>query len=167
MFKNLKTAIFGLIENTGRRDQCEDKDGRLAAAALLVRVATVNSEMSATRRENLHAVLKSGFALDDPTTVHLIADAFAAEQGAVDLYHFTRQLNDVLSGEGRLRIVKMMWEIVYTDGNVDEFENNIIWRTADLLGVSSRQRVELRRQVASDRGAQPPIDFSEVVQMTR
>ena len=75
MFKNLKTAIFGLIENTGRRDQCEDKDGRIAAAALLVRVATVNSEMSATRRENLHAVLKSGFALDDPTTVHLIADA--------------------------------------------------------------------------------------------
>ena len=44
----------------------------------------------------------------------------------------------------------MMWEIVYADGNANEFEANIIWRAADLLGVSSRQRVELRQQIAAD-----------------
>jgi uncharacterized tellurite resistance protein B-like protein len=43
----------------------------------------------------------------------------------------------------------MMWEIIYVDGSVNEFENNIIWRAADLLGVSSRERIELRQQVAA------------------
>ena len=42
----------------------------------------------------------------------------------------------------------MMWEIVYADGRVTEFEDNLIWRVADLLGVSSRERIALRQRVA-------------------
>ena len=45
----------------------------------------------------------------------------------------------------------MMWEMVYADGHVSEFERNLIWRAADLLGVSSRERIELGQQVASRR----------------
>jgi uncharacterized tellurite resistance protein B-like protein len=44
----------------------------------------------------------------------------------------------------------MMWDVVYADGAVNEFEQNIIWRAADLLGVSTRQRVELRLAIAAD-----------------
>jgi hypothetical protein len=44
-----------------------------------------------------------------------------------------------------------MWEIVYADGKVNALEDNVIWRLADLFGVSSRQRVELRQRVSADR----------------
>src|ERR1700676_4490836 len=167
MFEGLKTIISNLVDDAGPRTQLDDRDGRLATAALLIRVATVNGEMSAARRRALHAVLKSGFGLDDPATAALIDDAAAAERGAIDLYHFTRQLNDVLDDEGRRRTVKMMWEIAYAEGSANEFEDNIIWRTADLLGVSSRQRVELRQQVAADRAALPPVGFAEATQPNR
>jgi len=50
---------------------------------------------------------------------------------------------------GRLRIVEMMWELVYADGQVSEFEDNVVWRAADLLGVSSRDRIELKHRVAA------------------
>jgi uncharacterized tellurite resistance protein B-like protein len=43
--------------------------------------------------------------------------------------------------------------VIYVDERVSEFESNIIWRIADLLGVSSRQRIELRQRVAVDRAA--------------
>jgi uncharacterized tellurite resistance protein B-like protein len=52
---------------------------------------------------------------------------------------------------GRLRIVEMMWEVVYADGEVSEFEDNVVWRAADLLGISSRDRLELKHQVAERR----------------
>ncbi|MFZ1948512.1 MAG: TerB family tellurite resistance protein, partial [Pseudolabrys sp.] len=103
------------------------------------------------RREKLHAILKSCFGLDDLTAVQLIHDAAAADRSAVDLYHFTRQLNDALDNEGRQRIVKMMWQVIYVDERVNEFEST------DLLGVSSRQRIELRERVAVDRAALNPI----------
>ena len=156
MFGSLKNLISSLVEDA-RLQKFEDTDCRLAAAALLTRVATVDSEMSQARRGKLHAVLKSCFGLDDLTTTQLIHEAAAAERSAVDLYHFTRQLNEVLDNEGRQRIVKMMWQVIYGDERVNEFESNIIWRTADLLGVSSRQRIELRQQVAVDRAAPNPV----------
>ena len=52
---------------------------------------------------------------------------------AVDLYRFTSLLNRSLDEEGRCRIVEMMWQVVYADGDVTEFEDNLIWRAADLL----------------------------------
>ena len=143
MFRSLKNLISSLVEDA-RLQKFEDTDCRLAAAALLTRVATVDSEMSEARRGKLHAVLKSCFGLDDLTTAQLIHEAAAAERSAVDLYHFTRQINEVLDNEGRQRIVKMMWQVIYGDERVNEFESNIIWRTADLLGVSSRQRIRPR-----------------------
>ena len=49
---------------------------------------------------------------------------------------------------GRIRIIEMMWELVFADGKVSEFEENVVWRAADLLSVSSRDRIELKRRSA-------------------
>jgi uncharacterized tellurite resistance protein B-like protein len=79
----------------------------------------------------------------------LIASAMRAEGEAVDLYHFTSVIMRSVNEEGRLRIVEMMWELVYADGQVSEFEDNVVWRAADLLGVSSRDRIDLKHRVAA------------------
>ena len=47
----------------------------------------------------------------------------------------------------------MMWELVYADGQVSEFEDNVVWRAADLLGVASRDRIDLKHRVAAGRSA--------------
>src|SRR5260370_15425888 len=160
MFKSIKTFISSLVEDEGFRNRTESNKCQLATAALLTRVATVHSEMSQARRAKLHAVLKLHFDLDDLTTAKLIQDSAAVDRAAVDLYHFTRQLNQVLDDESRRRTVQMMWEIVYADGRVNEFEHNIIWRAADLLAVSNRQRVELRQPIAASRAALP-VSFDD------
>jgi uncharacterized tellurite resistance protein B-like protein len=149
MFRSLKTFISTLVEH----DRQAPAVGKLqlATAALLTRVATVHNEMSQARRAKLHAVLRSHFDLDDPATAMLLEESAAVDRAAVDLYHFTRQLNQLLNDESRRRLVRMMWEVVYADGRVNELEDNIIWRVADLLGVTTRQRVELRQQIAPDR----------------
>ena len=126
-----------------------DDDYRLAASALLVHAAAIDGEVSAVGRDKLHAVIKRRFDLDEAATDELVAEATAAEHEAVDLYHFTTLINRTLDEEGRRRVVEMMWEIVFADGRVSEFEDNLLWRAADLLGVSSRQRIELRQLVAA------------------
>jgi uncharacterized tellurite resistance protein B-like protein len=77
------------------------------------------------------------------------------EGEAVDLYRFTSLLNRALGEEERRRIVEMMWELAYADGRVNEFEDNLIWRVADLLGVSARERLTLRRQIAAETDVDP------------
>jgi uncharacterized tellurite resistance protein B-like protein len=128
----------------------EDNDYRLAASALLVHAAAIDGEMSPVARAKLNDVIKRRFELDQAATDELVAEATAAEHQAVDLYRFTSLINRSLDEEGRRRVVEMMWEIAYADGHVSEFEDNLLWR-ADLLGVSARERIELRRQVAGAR----------------
>ena len=102
------------------------------------------------RREKLYALLKAAFQLDDLTVAQLIDQSAEVARNAIDLYRFTRNLRQVLDNEGRYQTVRMMWEIVYADGKPNEFEANIVWRAADLLGVSSRQRVALGQLLLAD-----------------
>jgi uncharacterized tellurite resistance protein B-like protein len=153
MFESIKTLIPNLFENARPPTAAKDQTSWLATAALLTRVATVRDEMSEGRQKKLYALLKSAFELDDLTTAQLIDQSAAVDRNAIDLYHFTRKLGEVLDDEGRYQTVRMMWEIVYADRKPNEFEANIIWRAADLLGVSSRQRVALRQLVLADNAA--------------
>ena len=150
MFASLRTFIAEFVDGGKHPSQFGDDDYRLAAVALLVHAATIDGEMSPREREKLHAVVKRRFALDDGTTDELIDKATLAEHDAVDLYHFTSLLNRSLDEEGRARIIEMMWEIVYADGRRDELEDNLLWRAADLLGVSGRERIELRRRIGGE-----------------
>ena len=163
MFASLKTFLSHWTGGA-KPPQARDYNRWLVTAALLTRVATVQSEMSEVRRRAIYTALRSNFGLDDRSTVRVLEEAAVANRNAIDLYHFTRQLDEILDDRGRNQIVRMMWEVVYADGQANEFEANVIWRAADLLGVSSRQRVELRQLVSAD-GASPAQDRGVLPQL--
>jgi uncharacterized tellurite resistance protein B-like protein len=148
MFDSLRKFLSDCTAGDKHPARFEGDDYRLAASALLVHAAAIDGEMSPAERDKLHDVIKQRFELDEETTNELVVEATAAEQQAVDLYHFTSLINRSLNADGRRRVVEMMWEIVFADGRVTEFEDNLLWRAADLLGISSRERIELRQQVA-------------------
>jgi len=149
MLDRLRQFITDVVSPAGPEQAgFADDDYRLAAAALLIHVISLDGEPSAAEKRKLHALLEYRFNLDHGTADVLIRDAMRVEGEAVDLYHFTSVIMRSVSEEGRLRIVEMMWELVYADGHVSEFEENVIWRAADLLAVSARERINLRQQVA-------------------
>jgi uncharacterized tellurite resistance protein B-like protein len=150
MLDSLKNFLSELTGGEKHPDRFEQNDYRLAAAALLIHASTIDGTMTGSEREKLHALLKSRFALDDAATGELIDVSTLAENEAVDLYRFTSLINRKLDEPGRLVIVEMMWEMIFADGRVNEFEDNLMWRVADLLGVSSRDRIALRRRVAGE-----------------
>ena len=153
MLESLKQLLAELAGGTKPQPHFGDDDYRLAAAALLIHVASIDGEASPIAREKLHSVLKSRFELDEEATNELIEKATAADREAVDLYHFTSLINRSLNEEGRRRIVEMMWQIIYADGRVSEFEENVIWRASDLLGIAARDRIEIGRRIAAQRAA--------------
>ena len=150
MLDSLRNFISELTGGEKHPGRFEENDYRLAAAALLIHASTIDGNMTGSEREKLHALLKSRFALDDAATEELINVSTLAENEAVDLYRFTSLINRTLDEAGRLGIVEMMWEMIFADGRVNEFEDNLMWRVADLLGVSSRDRIALRRRVAGE-----------------
>jgi uncharacterized tellurite resistance protein B-like protein len=151
VFDAIKSFVADIASGDKQAQGFDDHDHRVALAALLLHAATVDGNFDQADRDKLHALLKQRFQLGDAKTEQLIERAAAADREAIDLYHFTHVLNDSLDEAGRCRMIEMMWQIAYADGTASEFEDNLIWRVADLLGVSSTERIALRQRVASAR----------------
>jgi uncharacterized tellurite resistance protein B-like protein len=152
MLDGLRQFIADVVSPYAHDNRAFDDTGyQLAATALLIHVISIDGEPSVAEKKKLHGLIESRFGLDPGTADRLIASATQVEGEAVDLYHFTSVIMRQVDEAGRLRIVEMMWELVYADGDVSEFEDNVVWRAADLLGVSSRDRIDLKHRVAERR----------------
>jgi uncharacterized tellurite resistance protein B-like protein len=150
MLDGLRQFIADVVSPTAHEDRVFDDTGyRLAATALLIHVISLDGEPSEVENRKLHSLIESRFGLAPGAADRLIASATQVEGEAVDLYRFTSVIMRSVDEAGRLRIVEMMWELVYADGQANEFEDNVVWRAADLLGVSSRDRIDLKHRVAS------------------
>jgi uncharacterized tellurite resistance protein B-like protein len=161
MLADLRQLLAELTGGGKPQERFAENDYRRAAAALLIHVATLDGDLTDLKREKLRAILAKQFTLDAEAVDALIAEAAADDRESVDFYHFTSLLMRTLDEAGRLRVVEMMWEMVYADGAVSEFESNVMWRVADLLAVSARDRIALRERVAAGRAdAAPPAGTS-------
>lgn len=150
MFRVLSDFISEITG--GHRDAAAfaDNDYRLAAAVLLVHVMSIDGAVTDAESAIVKRILSSRFDLDEAHTEALVELAIARDAEAVDLYAFTSILNRALDDEGRRRVVEMMFEVAYADGGLTEFEDNLVWRAAELLHVGSRERVQIRREVREE-----------------
>lgn len=121
-------------------------DPKLAVAALLVHLAAVDGQMQDAERNAIKGALQDHYDLDEAAVDKLVHEAALRDAEAVDFYKFTSGLTQ-LDMEDRIEIVRMMWMVVFADKKNHELEDNMVWRIAELIGVSSRDRTILRNQV--------------------
>lgn len=147
MFDALKSLISELTGEAAPPRPLESADYQLAAAALLVHIASIDGDFDESERARIQQLVEARFGLAPDAARALIEDAFQSEREAVDLYRFTSVLKRRLDEDDRKQVIGMLWDMAHADGAVHEFEENVVWRVAELLGVSTRERVELRREV--------------------
>ncbi|MBE0579494.1 TerB family tellurite resistance protein [Devosia sp.] len=127
-------------------------DPKLAVAVLLVHLAAVDGQMKDSERNAIKGALMDHYALDEAAVDKLVREAALRDAEAVDFYKFTSGLTQ-LDMEDRIEIVRMMWMVVFSDKKNHELEDNMVWRVAELIGVSSRDRTILRNQVGKSEKA--------------
>jgi uncharacterized tellurite resistance protein B-like protein len=149
MFK----SIAALLDSLGTREDgvtLAEHETRLATAALLFHAISIDGTVSEAEMAKLKPLLAAHFELDERGLNRLLDEAALREREAVDIYRFTAVLRDNLSIEEKREIILMMWRLVYADGELEPLEDNLIWRTAELLAVPTRDRMELKQLVRAE-----------------
>jgi uncharacterized tellurite resistance protein B-like protein len=147
LWNRLVNFVEGVDDDEGRLKDMHEEELRVASAALLINAGSIDGKFDSNEKQKVKALLQRRFDLKPDELKRLFQEASAEEREAVDLYRFTKVLCRNLDQDGRKRIVVMLWEVVMVDGVVDEFEANLVWRVAELIGVSTRDRVTLRKMV--------------------
>ena len=126
-------------------------DPRVAFAALCFQVMEADGNVSHEEQQHLRDLLKERYELDEERLTGLIDAGREAGQEAVDYYRFTSDLKRHLDPDERVEFLGILWDLVHADGTRTELEDHVIWRIADLLGVSGRDRVLQRQEAAARR----------------
>ena len=88
-------------------------DRPLALAVLLVEAAYVDGAFDDAERAKVGELARRRFELSDAETASLIETAESLHREAVDLVRFTRVVKDSFAPEERVKVIEMLWEVVY------------------------------------------------------
>jgi len=142
MFGRLLTSL--LAPQPGR---LPEPDAQLALAALLVRVARADEDYAEAERVRIDRILAGRYGLSPFEAAKLRVGAEKLEAEAPDTVRFTRALKDAVPHEDRVSLMEAMWSVALADDARDGREDALIRVTADLLGVSDRDRALARQSI--------------------
>ncbi len=125
---------------------------QIAAVALLVEAATLDGEFGAPEQAAIRRVSAGRFALNDEEVASLFELAQARQDSSNQLFRFTHEINQSYAPEERVEIVEMLWEVVYADGVLHDFEANLMRRIGGLIYVSDVDRGNARKRVMARLG---------------
>lgn len=139
--------IRNLLGGGSAPSQESPEDERhLAAAALLVEVATVDEQFDDDERARIKACVAERFDLSHDDAVALIEAAEHETDGSVQLYAFTSAIRNGFSYDERVELMESLWRVVLADGHVDPYEDQLLRRIAGLIYVTDRDRGLARKR---------------------
>ncbi|RME65691.1 MAG: TerB family tellurite resistance protein [Alphaproteobacteria bacterium] len=120
---------------------------QLAAAVLLAEAAYLDDGISEIEHARMIALMQRFFGLSADEAKALVAQACAVQGAAVELSRFTQAVKDAFDAEERIDIIEMLWEVVYADGVLHAYEDNLMRRIGGLLYVSDKDRGRAKARV--------------------
>ena len=112
-------------------------DENILIAALLIHAAKIDENYTNIEKEIIKkAIINLNPALQNETD-ELLKNAEKKEQESNQIIEFTKEIKKKPM-EYRLKIIEILWKIVYSDGADDNYESNLIRRICGLLYISDK-----------------------------
>ncbi len=136
MIGRLKKLVSGFVAED--KGSLQKGELQLATAALLVEAAVLDGSFDDDERHVIKEILTERFSLTVDETQGLMDEAEAIIDQSSQIYGFTRIIKDKTPHEERVDIVEMLWEVAYADGELHDYEANLVRRVAGLINVADR-----------------------------
>jgi uncharacterized tellurite resistance protein B-like protein len=148
MLDIVKRFFSKVSENSSKPiDQKTGHDIRVAICALFVEIARIDETFTQTEMETILSILKEKYGLSQEHADALIAEAEKELEESVDLWQFSRLINENYSNEEKIEIIETLWRIVYVDGKMDKYEHYLMKKLKNLLRLSHDQLIEAKLKV--------------------
>lgn len=122
-------------------------DLRLAACAVLLELAYADRRFADSERAHLEELIRRQFDLEATEAARLIALADKERTEARDISQFTGLIAEGFTAEQKTALLKDMWSLVLSDGELARREEYLVSRIARLLGLGSAALADVRKEV--------------------
>ena len=137
-------SAVGSAKNPGRDTE---HDVRIATCALFLEMARIDEKFTAEEMETVLSIMKEKYGLSREHADALVAEADRELEDSVDLWQFARLINENYSIDEKIEIIETLWQMVYVDGKMDEYEHYLMGKLKNLLRLSQDQLIDAKLKV--------------------
>lgn len=132
MLNKISTFFNSLLAQDNKASK-QELSLEIACAVLLCEVMRADSVFTEQEQNQLSFILSKQFDLNGEEVEAILTQAFELSENASDFYQFTSKINQYYSLEERIKIVTLLWQVAFADGELASIEEHIIRKIADLL----------------------------------
>lgn len=142
-----------LFDGSGKIDE-SDREARLrtATCVILLEAATADNTFSETEQRKVFEILKSRFGMSGAEVKELVDESERVRESEADIWHFTHLINQNMSNEEKYALMEEVWEVIYSDGTLGEFENYVAQKLYRMLNIDHAKFIELKLKVRNEVG---------------
>ncbi len=121
-------------------------DKYIMVTALLIHAAKMDENYTEVEKKIIEKALCDLTKLPGEKAREIIDLAEKKEQDSNQILEFTKEIKKN-NMEFRIKIIELLWKIIYSDGIADQYETNLIRRVCGLLYISQKDNGEIKLRV--------------------
>ena len=135
-----------MLKELFKKEKKSNLDNNILIAALLIHAARIDENYTEIEKKIITKAIMdlNKFGLDRAEKI--LKDAEKKEEESNQIVEFTREIKKYPI-EFRLKIVEIIWKIVYSDGTCDSYESTLIRRICGLLYVSDKDSGIIKKKI--------------------
>ncbi len=115
-----------LEEQVTSESENVDKKLQVATAALFVEIATADGDFSEAERNRIIKTMKKEFNLNDECVKDLLELSEKKVKDSISVYEFSSVINEQFDKKSKIKLLKNLWRVIYTDGKLNQYEDRLI-----------------------------------------
>ena len=145
MFQNLK-SIFEKVKRENNSEVEIIEEEIYAVLSLLIEACKVDGIVSDDEIEKITNLLINKFHLENSKAKNAVNFVLEKANEKVEIFSDIKVILDTMDHEERIKVVEMLWGVVLADGNIDDYESNLMRKISSLLHVSSFETAEAKKR---------------------
>ena len=145
MFQNFKN-IFEKVKKENYSEVEIIEEEIHAVLSLLIEACKVDGIVSDNEIEKIADLLINKFHLEPSKAKNAVNFVLEKANEKVEIFTDIKVVLDTMDHEERIKVVEMLWGVVLADGNVDDYESNLMRKISSLLHVSSFETAEAKKR---------------------
>ena len=147
MFDKL-AQLFSATKTPTEKD--EQHLSQLAATALLIELCRADNSVDAVEIAEVISIAQSTFKLSEQAAEKLLEDAQQKNNEATSLFEFTEIINNYFDKAAKYQLIKNIWQVAYADKKIDQHEDHLIRKVADLIYVGHGDFIRAKHEVLAE-----------------
>ena len=147
MIDLFKRFISNAVDSKKDIHTADDYKLSLATCALLVEIARIDESFTEQETAAILHILETQYGVSEEHSRALVAEAEKELEESVDLWQFARLINDHYSREEKIRIIETLWQVVFVDGKMDQYEDYLMHKMANLLRLTHKELMDAKLKI--------------------